>query len=161
MVRRPPRSTRTDTLFPYTTLFRSGLEARRLHHRFGRGFGDAADVDFGARGARAFGDGIGHLLDMPIARIIEHQNLSHHHVLFVEEKREGWAAAGGGGGRAAARGGHAACFSPSIAVAARAIPSPSLWLPSAALTCPSVLPLKPGLCRTSPLAQSHWLPPGD
>src|SRR3546814_13916932 len=27
MIRRPPRSTRTDTLFPYTTLFRSGLEA--------------------------------------------------------------------------------------------------------------------------------------
>src|SRR3546814_15394592 len=25
MVRRPPRSTRTDTLFPYTTLCRSGL----------------------------------------------------------------------------------------------------------------------------------------
>src|SRR3546814_11471060 len=25
MIRRPPRSTRTDTLFPYTTLFRSGL----------------------------------------------------------------------------------------------------------------------------------------
>src|SRR3546814_6021645 len=25
MVRRPPRSTRTDTLFPYTTLFRSTL----------------------------------------------------------------------------------------------------------------------------------------
>src|SRR3546814_20452913 len=29
MIRRPPRSTRTDTLFPYTTLFRSGLPARR------------------------------------------------------------------------------------------------------------------------------------
>src|SRR3546814_14700319 len=32
MVRRPPRSTRTDTLFPYTTLFRSDaaeLRARR------------------------------------------------------------------------------------------------------------------------------------
>src|SRR3546814_10580281 len=26
MIRRPPRSTRTDTLFPYTTLFRSMLE---------------------------------------------------------------------------------------------------------------------------------------
>src|SRR3546814_17273288 len=26
MIRRPPRSTRTDPLFPYTTLFRSGLE---------------------------------------------------------------------------------------------------------------------------------------
>src|SRR3546814_682809 len=28
MIRRPPRSTRTDTLFPYTTLFRSGIEAQ-------------------------------------------------------------------------------------------------------------------------------------
>src|SRR3546814_10660028 len=28
MIRRPPRSTRTDTLFPYTTLFRSLLDAR-------------------------------------------------------------------------------------------------------------------------------------
>src|SRR3546814_12801770 len=27
MIRRPPRSTRTDTLFPYTTLFRSPLDA--------------------------------------------------------------------------------------------------------------------------------------
>src|SRR3546814_5442521 len=27
MIRRPPRSTRTDTLFPYTTLFRSALIA--------------------------------------------------------------------------------------------------------------------------------------
>src|SRR3546814_1891527 len=27
MIRRPPRSTRTDTLFPYTTLFRSGVIA--------------------------------------------------------------------------------------------------------------------------------------
>src|SRR3546814_3203782 len=30
MIRRPPRSTRTDTLFPYTTLFRSLV---RLHQR--------------------------------------------------------------------------------------------------------------------------------
>src|SRR3546814_9220744 len=28
MIRRPPRSTRTDTLFPYTTLFRSRAEAQ-------------------------------------------------------------------------------------------------------------------------------------
>src|SRR3546814_13580199 len=27
MIRRPPRSTRTDTLFPYTTLFRSEIDA--------------------------------------------------------------------------------------------------------------------------------------
>src|SRR3546814_8546278 len=29
MIRRPPRSTRTDTLFPYTTLFRSLVAERR------------------------------------------------------------------------------------------------------------------------------------
>src|SRR3546814_15090310 len=28
MIRRPPRSTRTDTLFPYTTLFRSTVDQR-------------------------------------------------------------------------------------------------------------------------------------
>src|SRR3546814_14816980 len=38
MIRRPPRSTRTDTLFPYTTLFRS------LHRRSVF----AADMDHGA-----------------------------------------------------------------------------------------------------------------
>src|SRR3546814_14203288 len=33
MIRRPPRSTRTDTLFPYTTLFRSGdpIDENMLH----------------------------------------------------------------------------------------------------------------------------------
>src|SRR3546814_11276816 len=35
MIRRPPRSTRTDTLFPYTTLFRSPSR-RRLRHRRAR-----------------------------------------------------------------------------------------------------------------------------
>src|SRR3546814_1480262 len=37
MIRRPPRSTRTDTLFPYTTLFRSGRGAEGqpcLHRLF-------------------------------------------------------------------------------------------------------------------------------
>src|SRR3546814_16405726 len=32
MIRRPPRSTRTDTLFPYTTLFRSDNEDEHLFH---------------------------------------------------------------------------------------------------------------------------------
>src|SRR3546814_15885346 len=43
MIRRPPRSTRTDTLFPYTTLFRSracgvssGGQVRRREHGGGR-----------------------------------------------------------------------------------------------------------------------------
>src|SRR3546814_4363056 len=42
MIRRPPRSTRTDTLFPYTTLFRSGS-----------GPGRRARVRARARGERA------------------------------------------------------------------------------------------------------------
>src|SRR3546814_3685866 len=39
MIRRPPRATRTDTLFPYTTLFRSDMPFRPgravLRHRAG------------------------------------------------------------------------------------------------------------------------------
>src|SRR3546814_8011811 len=47
MIRRPPRSTRTDTLFPYTTLFRSraqrarvSAEAAALSQRYGPGHPD-------------------------------------------------------------------------------------------------------------------------
>src|SRR3546814_7582730 len=40
MIRRPPRSTRTDTLFPYTTLFRSHRPAARAkwHRRRWRAY---------------------------------------------------------------------------------------------------------------------------
>src|SRR3546814_17601448 len=37
MIRRPPRSTRTDTLFPYTTLFRSDRNDRQRRNRGGGG----------------------------------------------------------------------------------------------------------------------------
>src|SRR3546814_8134961 len=37
MIRRPPRSTRTDTLFPYTTLFRSRHRGDRGGRPLGRG----------------------------------------------------------------------------------------------------------------------------
>src|SRR3546814_6512279 len=47
MIRRPPRSTRTDTLFPYTTLFRSHRAA--LHPR-----PEAAALASGPRRARGF-----------------------------------------------------------------------------------------------------------
>src|SRR3546814_8804195 len=48
MIRRPPRSTRTDTLFPYTTLFRSALalDRRRAEeeiHQHGLAGADAAE----------------------------------------------------------------------------------------------------------------------
>src|SRR3546814_8398851 len=53
MIRRPPRSTRTDTLFPYTTLFRSAgeriLDLRErlgvLQAQFGLAVNRAAEVD--------------------------------------------------------------------------------------------------------------------
>src|SRR3546814_2733587 len=44
MIRRPPRSTRTDTLFPYTTLFRSAVEFA----------GDAGEECRGQRGAGVY-----------------------------------------------------------------------------------------------------------
>src|SRR3546814_13083622 len=49
MRRRPPRSTRTDTLFPYTTLFRSERRMRIVGARSeGRGI-EGDDVGEGAR----------------------------------------------------------------------------------------------------------------
>src|SRR3546814_5769965 len=51
MIRRPPRSTRTDTLFPYTTLFRSQHDAGQ-----GEQSGDAEPED---RSQRTVGDQLG------------------------------------------------------------------------------------------------------
>src|SRR3546814_20079536 len=45
MIRRPPRSTRTDTLFPYTTLFRSRHRARNRRDHDAAGFGLPPGVD--------------------------------------------------------------------------------------------------------------------
>src|SRR3546814_5296399 len=47
MIRRPPRSTRTDTLFPYTTLFRS---------RGGDGHHDDVEELVGSQGVEAGSD---------------------------------------------------------------------------------------------------------
>src|SRR3546814_6278787 len=47
MLRRPPRSTRTDTLFPYTTLFRS--TRRRNPRSSGRTWPCAGDLGHGDR----------------------------------------------------------------------------------------------------------------
>src|SRR3546814_7662571 len=61
MIRRPPRSTRTDTLFPYTTLFRSAFGGADIGQRIA-GHGDdigglsdrqCADVGIEAQQARS------------------------------------------------------------------------------------------------------------
>src|SRR3546814_16737124 len=76
MIRRPPRSTRTDTLFPYTTLFRS-LDFRRRAYDKWLAYGQAKTanalfaVALDARGAehgiRAFPVHPGSILG-PLAR---------------------------------------------------------------------------------------------
>src|SRR3546814_1200224 len=98
MIRRPPRSTRTDTLFPYTTLFRSdvpqasgpgrggrqcGLPAAR-HEARGRGAGSGAGeagVDHAAQAVRVrvlrADEGRGRpsyavLLELPSAVLLSH-----------------------------------------------------------------------------------------
>src|SRR3546814_13657542 len=68
MIRRPPRSTRTDTLFPYTTLFRSPRRLdRQRRHREQRIARDGVGA-FGGGGGRVgfgFGDELG---DRPLLR---------------------------------------------------------------------------------------------
>src|SRR3546814_2293267 len=55
MIRRPPRSTRTDTLFPYTTLFRSTGELPCQYWAM-PGLG------------QDFGDGRGHVVDIAVVQ---------------------------------------------------------------------------------------------
>src|SRR3546814_5550575 len=56
MIRQPPRSTRTDTLFPYTTLFRSAHEQQRRDDDEADRQADP-DTDAGERGPEAEVDG--------------------------------------------------------------------------------------------------------
>src|SRR3546814_15263354 len=60
MIRRPPRSTRTDTLFPYTTLFRSGGQTGDVHEALG--------VDDGSlvEGRDAPGEGIDKAIEIDV-----------------------------------------------------------------------------------------------
>src|SRR3546814_9850825 len=74
MIRRPPRSTRTDTLFPYTTLFRSQLDAalaafpdaRFDSYRLPERSGDAAMI----RVAIADGDGVRDVFVSPQGEVL-------------------------------------------------------------------------------------------
>src|SRR3546814_3858013 len=72
MIRRPPRSTRTDTLFPNTTLFRSGLQiigpaldeasaVKPMLARFNINYPVTADFANGDLAMRAFGNDKGAL----------------------------------------------------------------------------------------------------
>src|SRR3546814_15396763 len=66
MIRRPPRSTRTDTLFPYTTLFRSSCAFWRDCALRNRGI---RRHQHGAAGAGHFGAAVGRGADCQCARL--------------------------------------------------------------------------------------------
>src|SRR3546814_2699641 len=100
MIRRPPRSTRTDTLFPYTTLCRSGdrpLAARRHLPLAGRGLDPA-------RGAR-LGQGMPRFspLCLLLAGLLLTAPLAVAPVLAQEEPAAGEAATGPDGEAESAR----------------------------------------------------------
>src|SRR3546814_4152673 len=63
MIRRPPRSTRTDTLVPYTTLFRSGryepdlMEFQSSLRELGRSLSARLVAAVGANAVQAYGKG--------------------------------------------------------------------------------------------------------
>src|SRR3546814_13381731 len=50
MIRRPPRSTRTDTLFPYSTLFRSDELWQHGNRVYANSISALAPLDFGVAG---------------------------------------------------------------------------------------------------------------
>src|SRR3546814_19316929 len=88
MIRRPPRSTRTDTLFPYPTLFRSGTDLLRYQ---------LLDVP-GMHRARSRADGLSAragrqeaLLDrraQPAVRLVHHLRSSRRNVEIVRRSEE-------------------------------------------------------------------------
>src|SRR3546814_7307634 len=81
MIRRPPRSTRTDTLFPYTTLFRSsdrlrkargGLRERHVEQPATSGVERFQRQRRGGQSGEGVGERVAH--DAGGARLVVHQS---------------------------------------------------------------------------------------
>src|SRR3546814_18894236 len=96
MIRRQPRSTRTDTLFPYTALV-GALHAAQAGERPGGGSGGAGGVPelFRGHAARGAGQAVG-------TRSPAGAGAAALPVQYVEQRHRAGAAAAGAGGRAAA-----------------------------------------------------------
>src|SRR3546814_12107335 len=76
MIRRPPRSTRTDTLFPYTTLCRSSnADGMREQHETFNGFAGGLVNNYGRADFDSFSPKFG-LLFEPVAGVQVYGNYS-------------------------------------------------------------------------------------
>src|SRR3546814_15750693 len=84
MIRLPPRSTRTDTLFPYTTLFRSRLLFGSLGRLDGFPLGVAVLAvgpfakDMGVAADHFFGDAVDDVLQGEMASLFRHAAMEGH-----------------------------------------------------------------------------------
>src|SRR3546814_18491634 len=90
MIRRPPRSTRTDTLFPYTTLFRSYPESRTRTARI-IGFllgdrGDVGEITVLVLRARRGEQRVDIALDVAIARRVDRRDVVREQIPFVDHR---------------------------------------------------------------------------
>src|SRR3546814_7126319 len=83
MIRRPPRSTRTDTLFPYTTLFRS--QRRQRHAGKGKHEIDPEELHEDRRAAEEFDIGRGEHPDRHEAADAAKARKERHHQCRSEE----------------------------------------------------------------------------
>src|SRR3546814_5891359 len=87
MIRRPPRSTRTDTLFPYTTLFRSDPRAQ------GDGCGGGGIAQGVIGEAQGSAEAAAEALQHPQVRLLRRQGversaLQQHQVIVAEAVAE-------------------------------------------------------------------------
>src|SRR3546814_19681486 len=83
MIRRPPRSTRTDTLFPYTTLFRSAVDDDEAHA--GREQCRMGEIGAWREGRRVEGDDVGEGTGLQRSAPVESEQLRGHRRAAVDE----------------------------------------------------------------------------
>src|SRR3546814_8287531 len=110
MIRRPPRSTRTDTLFPYTTLFRSAdraplgtipfnrqlrggnyvLAVRYLLHAFCKECLDFLQIAFDADHFRIINNGLWrkHVIQRIPVPVVDRVTIGHHEIRSEEDTSE-------------------------------------------------------------------------
>src|SRR3546814_1091300 len=91
MIRRPPRSTRTDTLFPYTTLFRSllpGTDRRGRRQASGDQLSDLPDDHAGDRSEEHTSE-LQSLMRISYAVFCLKKKQKHLHVIFYTYIKSG------------------------------------------------------------------------